>query len=116
MASTIERTRWRTRFHPRIRGVLNTMSDLFELHETSICHPFGDEDAAVLIEGGVVRADEFARSEVIARLGAERADFGLRRPTVAEVRHGLVVFVDERDARVKIRNHRELALLIEMAR
>ena len=89
--------------------------EFFELHETSICDPLGDEQAAIVIEGRVVGANKFPRREVVTRFGAQRAHLCLVRPAVAEICQRPIVFVDERDARVEIRDHREFALLIEMA-
>src|ERR1043166_4038614 len=88
--------------------------DLFEFHQPSVGHPLGDEYAPILIESCIMRANEFPGSEMVARFRPEGSHFCFVRPPVAEVGQRLIVFVDERHARVEIRNHGELALLIKM--
>src|SRR4029450_2416319 len=55
-------------------------SDLAQLRDAPHLHPFDDEDVAVVVEAGAVRADELPYREILARPAAKllpRVDAGL---------------------------------------
>src|ERR1700722_13603166 len=89
------------------------LSHLLKLSYPPHIHPFRDEDAPLLIKRGVMRADEFPRREMIARLGSQGANFIVGGPAVAEFGDDAVLFVDQGNDRIEVGDDDEISLRIK---